>query len=550
MAELNQVAVPSPSPYRNIGRDVENEDQNAEYLQRGVEDAKERLKNAAVQFHARPGAPEKAIYDQAVQDLLDRTNRKEKVFSNARELEIKAKGTPSKVKTMDFTTPEGGQGIEFNKGMEFNSKPKPTSSLDLSSLMKMAGNAIIPPTEASELTGAANPSVAQEPSILGPYSPANETKAPAPTPEVMAGKSASAINALRNAGVGRIGDKANITGGGKGGVTDTRAYLIDPKDIENIGNAVRSTPEWQRQAKGLDDLDSLIQLQAQRNASKSNIDLSPLGAYLDYNNSLNGYGKTNLAAGLKPQEIEDTSFKDLGDIQRRRADLAKELVNTIKASKVGTYSAQDLYNYGFNGGVQPMNPFGAAHLNLSGVAALKKATDSSFKDNDEQLKAINVISQRIANSATNPSEAGSLPALLEVMDTGSKRILAGVLGMEGYDPSIPGLLKGAIAKATAGMIPAEQRAFLQNRLQKAAQRARDERDSRAADLREYAKSLPVSPKDVSNIVDSHYGMTDKAFPTATGAGKGGSAAGAGSIADEQAKMKMFFDMMKAHEAGK
>lgn len=327
--------------------------------------------------------------------------------------------------------------------------------------------------------------------------------------------------------------------------TVTNPLLLNDYDIETVGGAIRNTPEWKQQAEGLGDLEHLIALNAQREAKKTHVDLSPLGAYVDYQNSQMGH-PTNLAANLKGTPQEETSLKEMGEIQRRRADMAKELINTIKASKMGQIVTQEGGQSGFSAGVSPSAmAMQRAHLGLQGVEQLKKATDSAFKDNDEQLKAINVIAQRIANSKVNPSEGGSIPALLEVMDTGSKRILAGVLNMEGYDPSISGQFKAGLQKYIHGTTVEEQRGYLLDRLKQAAIRAREERDAKADDLRQYARSLPVNPFDVQNIVESRYKMSDKGYKTAAETSRGEA-----KPKDEQSEFQKFQQMMEAHDKGK
>lgn len=527
--------MPSSSPYQNLGRDVENQDDNAENLRSGVEDAQAQFDAAAKQYHSARGKPQEAIYNKAYQNLLDHKNRAAESFSKARELEVQAKDAQPKTPTQDFTTPTGGQGIEFKDGMDLSPKAKPSSSLDLTSLLKMAGDSILPSSEGSTLTAA-------EKAPLGPYSP---TAAQASVPE-MASKAASAIRTMRSAGVGAMGDKASVAGTQKGGTTDTRSYLISPDDIESIGGAVRATPEWQRQSAGLDDLDNLVQLQAHRNAQKHSLDLSPLGAYLDYRNAQSGT-PTKIAPELKGQEIEDNSLKDMGEIQRRRADLSKELVNTIKAAKVGTFSAQDAYNYAYNGGISP-NTVGMqqSRMHDSDVKELKRATDMAFKDNDEQYKTLNSLFERVQGN--NPADIGAIPAILEVADTGSKRILAGILGMEKYDPSIQGSLGQWFATNFKGKLSEHSQQMLMNRLKSGLERVAQERQAKEMSTREYAKSLEhLHPNDPDQVVGAHAKLPVQGYPTATGIHNKAKPL---SADDEKAKMKMFLDMVSAHDAGK
>lgn len=389
----------------------------------------------------------------------------------------------------------------------------PASGVDYNSIL----NAFVPSAEA-----AVKKPVVPQKKVVQPQKVVAAPQALAPqAPDALgdAAKKAATIQDILRNGNSNEGGKSAVFSKNLRNQTITNPLLINDYDIESVGNAIRKTPEWKQQAEGLNDLEHLIALQSQKESNKTHLDLSPLGAYIDYQNKLIGQ-PTNIAESLKGSPEEEPSLKEMGEIQRRRADMAKELINTIKASKVGQIVTQDNVQSGFNAGVTPTaTAMQRARFGLQGVEQLKKATDSAFKDNDEQMKAINTISQRIANSKVNPSEGGSIPALLEVMDTGSKRILAGVLNMEGYDPSIVGQAKGAFQKYVHGTTVEEQRHYVLDRLKQAAIRAREERDARAADLRQYARSLPVNPFDVENIVGSHYQMTDKGYKSASEAGR-------------------------------
>lgn len=513
---------PTPTPYRNIGRDVENEDLNAAHLQMGVEDARARLKAASQQYHATPAVPQEQIYNKASQDLIDRINAVENAKTRARELELKAKPTPipSKIKTKDSI--ENGQPTVEFPGMDVSQQPTEKSPL------QHILDAFIPPVEAATNSKTTN---------------APDFHAPMAAPVVPAQRAAQAVQTIRNSGVGQTGDKAIVDEKNTAKTTTTNPLLLDANDIDTVGSAIRGTPEWQRQSRGLDDLEYLTGLEAQRNANKFSADLSPLGAYLDYQNTLHGK-PTNLEKGLHMAPLEDTSLKDMGEIQRRRADMAKELINTIKASKVGQIVTQDGQVVGYTGGVQipkPNNPTSNANLGMRAIQNLKKASDAAFKDNDEQYKTLNSLIERVKGN--NSADIGAIPAILEVADTGSKRILAGILGMEKYDPSIAGSLGQWFSTNFKGKLSEHSQQVLMTRLQAALERARQERGAKEAEVRQYAKSLPVQPSDVENIVGAHAKMPGKGYPTASGSGKN-------NPDDEKAHMKMFLDMINAHEAGK
>jgi hypothetical protein len=500
--------IATPTPYKNINRLMEDEEMNATHLEEGVNDARARLKAASEQYKARPGAPEEAIRNKAAQDLIERINAVERAKSRAKEIEIKNK---SKVKTKDSLDEQGNPVIEFPEMDVEKKKPKP-------SMLQAIMNAFAPSAGAATVSEAKG---------------APESHHPMVAPQEPTLKAAQVIQGLRAAGVGSIGDKAQVEQKDQAKTTTTNPLLLDENDINTIGNAIRKTPEWQRQEQGLDDIESLIALEAQSNAKKNSVDLSPLGAYLDYQNTLRGT-PTELAKSLKMAPVEDTTLKDMGEIQRRRADLSKELINTVKASKMGQVVTQDGQVIGYAGGITPNNlPMQMARMRQSDVAALKRATDTAFKDNDEQLKIINSVAERIKSNT--PSEIGALRATLEVMDTGSKRILAGILGMEAYDQALDAEISQWFKTKFSGTLTPHSQKVLLTRMQNAAARARQERAAKEADLREYAKSLrALQPGDVENLVGSHSKMTKSAYPTATEA----------STASDPNKMKAEFDQFK------
>jgi len=486
------MATPTPTPYRNLKKDIENEDLNAEHLQLGVEDAKARLKAASEQYKAMPGVPQEDIRNKAAQDLIERTNAVEKAKTRARELEIKAKPTKG---TKGYLDESGQPIIEFPE-MDISAPSRGPAS-DLSALLQLAGNAVAPSAEAATV--------------------ASTTGGPSFHPPMVAPaqKAAQAVQNIRASGVGRIGDKAQVDEKNNFRITDTKPYLIDKNDVEAIGGAFRETPEWQRQERGLDDLESLIGLEAQRNAQKTSVDLSPLGAYLDYQNTLSGR-PTNLARGLKMDPLQDTSIKDMGEIQRRRGDMAKELINTIKASKVGQIVTQDGQVLGYTGGVnvpRPASSSSGQNLRLREVNALRKYTDASFKEPEHQLSAINSMISRIASE--NPAYIGALPAKLEQMDTGNQRILLGLIGMETYDQSAPARLSQYLKTLTNGTLTDHTKALLLDRLKRSAEDTKLKMASAEEDVRDFSKSLrSLDNSDVENIVGSKVKTTEKAYPRA------------------------------------
>lgn len=458
---------PTPTPYRNLQMDIANEEDNAEHLQLGIEDAKARLKAASEQYKAMPGIPQEKIRDKAAQDLLDRTNRLEKVKSKAKEMEV----------------------------------PEKPSNFDLGSII----NAFVPSAGAATLSETTGGPTFHPPMV---------------TPQAPVQKAAQAVQGLRAAGVGRIGDKAQVEGKSSSKITSTTPFTMDPAYIKTTGDEFRNTPEWQRQDRGLNDLEHLVQLDAHRNASKSNVDLSALGAYEDAQNSRYGI-KSNLQSGLKGAPIEDTSLKDMGEIQRRRGDMAKELINSVKATKFGQTIIQDSDGNSYLGGIQipkPSNPSSGQNLRLREVNALRKYTDATFKEPEHQLSTINNMISRIESE--NPSYIGALPAKLEQMDTGNQRVLLGLIGMETYDQSAPARLAQYLKKLTNGTLTEHTKALLMDRLKRSAEDTHLKFSSAEEDVRDFSKSLrTLDPSDVENIVGSKVKVTKKSYPRAMNVGK-------------------------------
>lgn len=403
------MATPAPSPYKNISRSIQDEEMNAQHLEEGVLDARARLKAASEQYSKAPGVPQEEIRKKAAEDLVNRINAVERAKSRAKEIEIQnKKPTP---------TPAP---IEFKEGLDVVQRPEKSS---LQSIL----DAFVPSSEAATLSETKG-APAFHPPMAAPMQPVQ--------------KAAAAVQGLRSAGVGQIGDKAQIDEKTNFRTTETKPYLIDENDVNVIGDAFRGTPEWQRQAAGLDDLEKLIGLQAQRNASKTSVDLSPLGAYLDYQNTLRGK-PTNLAQGLKMAPVADTSLQDMSEVQRRRGDMAKELINTIKAAKVGQIVTQDGQIVGYTGGLnipKPSNPStGQARLDQSNWRLALAEKHKLFDKSDAAMGSLNTLVREMGEQI--PSDLnriqiqramvdmnGMRPALAEVMMEAGNQTLYNKMG--------------------------------------------------------------------------------------------------------------------------
>lgn len=278
-----------------------------------------------------------------------------------------------------------------------------------------------------------------------------------------------------------------------------QAMPADPKVAAQRGQALRQSPEWQRQSQGLDQLQHLVSLEAMNNAKKTSVDLSPLGAYLDYQNSLRGK-PTNIAKSAQVAPIEETSIKDLGEIQRRRGDMVKELAGVLK---------------------QPAGSVnGPNNLHFRETSALRKYTDNLFKEPAHQLSVINNMVDRVKSE--NPSYIGALPAKLEQMDTGQQRVLLGLIGMETYDNSAPAKLSQYLKTLSSGQLSDHTKALLIDRLNRSADDAHLNLQALEEDARAYANTLPsVGGSDIEGIVGSKIKTIKKANPRAMAAGGAG-----------------------------
>ncbi len=430
---------PTPTPYRNIRSDIENEEANASHLEEGLADAHARLKIASEQYRAKPGIPEEEIRNKAAKEVEDRTNAVVRAKNRAKELEIqqKMKGAP-KVKTKDSVDEEGNPVIQFPEMLLQNEQPSRNLASSAMDLLKMGANSVMPSAEAASVAATPNTSGFHPPMML---------------PEQAAQNVASSVLGLRNAGVGKIGDKAQIDTKNNQKIKDAKDYLIGRQEVEDIGGAFRSTPEWQRQERGLDDLEQLIGFQAQANAGKNSVDLSPLGAYLDYQNTLRGK-PTNLAQSLKMAPVGDSSIKDMAEVQRRRADMSKEMINAIKAAKVGQIVTENGQYLGTIGGIQvprPSSSTGQASLDSRNWMNAVREKHRLFDKPDVALNALNTVVRELGDQI--PSDMNRLKIQKAMIDMNGMRPALAEVMMEGGNQTLMNRLQAVwdrnIAKGTS-----------------------------------------------------------------------------------------------------
>lgn len=108
----------------------------------------------------------------------------------------------------------------------------------------------------------------------------------------------------------------------------------------------RSTSEMdtndpiQEQKRGLMGLDELLKSQGEANAKRSTIDFSPLAALADARNAEMGR-QSNIAGSIKAPEDQNSKFNALAEeIQKRRSEVSKQINDSLKSQKEGTFLEQ------------------------------------------------------------------------------------------------------------------------------------------------------------------------------------------------------------------
>jgi hypothetical protein len=149
-----------------------------------------------------------------------------------------------------------------------------------------------------------------------------------------------------------------------------------------------------------------INLDAQNNAKKMSVDLSPLGAYFDYQNAQRG-APTNIAKSLAAEPIQQTPLRDLAELQRRRGDMTKELTTLISKSGGGSTLGQDRLE-----GVNFSRVLGEKHKMFDNSDKALGALNTLVRELGEQIPSdLNRLQIQRAMADMN----GMRPALAEVM---------------------------------------------------------------------------------------------------------------------------------------
>ncbi len=98
----------------------------------------------------------------------------------------------------------------------------------------------------------------------------------------------------------------------------------------------------QKQEADLNGLQQLLAAQGRANLGRSNLDLSPLLALADARNAEMG-NKTDLAGGYKKPEDQTGKFTEFAaELQKRRGDLGKAILENVKSAKAGSSAEQYL----------------------------------------------------------------------------------------------------------------------------------------------------------------------------------------------------------------
>ncbi len=367
--------------------------------------------------------------------------------------------------------------------------------------------------------------------------------APQPTPVdpmlEMAKKEAQVSNILKG-GNPNTGIKSSISTKNNASTAVTNPLFMSPQEIETQRNAIASTPEWKQQAEGLNDLEHLIALKAQREAQKTHLDLSPLGAYLDYQNTLTGH-PTNLAAGLKGSPEDEPSLKEMGEIQRRRADMAKELISTLRASKVGQIVTQDGQILSGISGVAPMNTAGhsiaSARLRDSEKNKFFSWADTVLKDSDKQKAGLDSLSQIL--KVNNPASVGRIPLKRAIGDmSGNGRVAVQEVMMETGSPAFKDKFGQMLNTWVNGTISDRNKQLLEDAMTDDIKQWGDARQNRFKQIKSRAPVYGVGEGDINmaypqDYQEGSYSRSEKA-----------------PVKKEQDDFAKFKAMMDAHDAGK
>jgi hypothetical protein len=261
---------------------------------------------------------------------------------------------------------------------------------------------------------------------------------------------------------------------------------VSASNVAKYGEALRATPEWKRQEQGLGNLEAIVGIDAQKNANRQSIDLSPLGAYFDYQNALRGK-PTQLAKSFQVAPAEDDSLKNLAELQRRRGDMSKGLVEGIKA-------------------LAPKESSGLGQDRLEGVNFSRVIGEKHkmFDNSDKALGALNTLVRELGEQI--PSDLNRLQIQRAMADMNGMRPALAEVMMESGNQTLFNKMQQIIDKNfTKGshLTETDLKEFWESARSSLAAIKTDRR-GRAEQLKAIADGYKVSPEKLKKIIHQRY----------------------------------------------
>jgi len=305
------------------------------------------------------------------------------------------------------------------------------------------------------------------------------------------------VSSYGRVGIGGIPNGIRTTANNK--TTVKTPTPVDTGYYQNIGDSLRQLPEWQRQSQGLNDLDTLVKLEAQNKAKKFDVDLSPLGSYLDAQNSRFGE-KSNYAEGLKGQPVENDALKNNAEIQRRRADQAKEFINAIKAAKFG----QTIDENGVQRSNTPLNiNIQQGRLDQNAWARAVAEKHKLFDKSDQAMNSLSTVLRELKGGiASDKNRLAIQRAMIDMQ--GNRPALAEVL-MDSGNLSLLNRLDKVITKATQGTsITDTDAAEFKESANSALKAMGSDRRNRAKMLSDTVSGFGIGPDQIGKLTPDDY----------------------------------------------
>ena len=290
------------------------------------------------------------------------------------------------------------------------------------------------------------------------------------------------------------------------GTKETSALLMTPEEFSTISEMFRSTPEWQNQVKGIEDMDKLLALDMQRKAGKTSLDLSPLGAYIDQQNARAGE-RTNYAGVLKGAPQEEMPMDQAAEIQRRRADLTKELLTGTRAAKVGQIVSQDGTVIDTKAETTPhktaVSNIASQRLHDTNRNKFFSWADSTLKDSDKQKAGLDSLAEILR--VNNPASIGRIPLKRAISDMGGNgRVAVQEVMLEVGSQAFKDRWAASLSKWVNGTLDARNKELLENAVADDFIQWRTGRKNRFDQIKSRAKVYGVSVDDLAQAYPEEY----------------------------------------------